>query len=497
MRGLLRALAVAAVGSGLVAGATHLPGRVDVTAATVDGALPPARPVALTRGGAVCPGPQDLGVTGLPAATTVRQRVDLLAAAPPAAALPAGTANAGNGTLAFGALPGRGALGSALSAGDHDRGSVLTAYVGSARSAVLDATGTLAPGVVALQRSLVNSGDGRGLITTACGPAAGESWLLGGGAQPGRRERVVLTNPGPNPVTVDLSVLGTRGPVPSPNGRGIVVAPYGRTVVLLDAIAGQEASPVLHVVATGGEVAAVLDDTWLDGVIPRGGDDATPAAAPAREQVIPAFRVGGPATVRVAVPGADEAVVQTRVLTPTGPRPIPRDAVVRVAGQSSRDIDVSALPAGAYAVQVRADVPVVAAAMTERRRKASGPSDLAWATSTPAIGQLAGSVLRNPGTKGVSASLDLAATGGPGSAVVTVVDTKGRVTTRTVAVPADGVAAVPLAGATSVWVHPAAGTVRAGVTSWKTDPLGVMLSSTPLLDQPLTELPMQVREQQD
>ena len=91
MRGLLRALAVAAVGTGLVAGATHLPGRVDVSAPTVDGAVPPARPVALTRGSAVCPGPQDLGVTGLPAATTVRQRVDLLAAAPPAAALPEGT----------------------------------------------------------------------------------------------------------------------------------------------------------------------------------------------------------------------------------------------------------------------------------------------------------------------------------------------------------------------------------------------------------------------
>ena len=182
MRGLLRALAVAAVGTGLVAGATQLPGRVDVSAPAVDGALAPARPVALTRGSAVCPGPQDLGVTGLPSATTVRPRVDLLAAAPPAAALPAGTAADGNGTLAFGALPGRSALGSALSAGDHDRGSVLTAYVGSPRSAVLDATGTLAPGVVALQRSLVNSGDGRGLITTACGPAAGESWLLGGGA---------------------------------------------------------------------------------------------------------------------------------------------------------------------------------------------------------------------------------------------------------------------------------------------------------------------------
>ena len=55
MRGLWRALAVVAVGTGLVAGATQLPGRVDVSAPAVDGALAPARPVALTRGSAVCP----------------------------------------------------------------------------------------------------------------------------------------------------------------------------------------------------------------------------------------------------------------------------------------------------------------------------------------------------------------------------------------------------------------------------------------------------------
>jgi hypothetical protein len=349
---------------------------------------------------------------------------------------------------------------------------------------------------VALQRSLTGSGDGRGLVTTACGPAAAEAWLLAGGAQPGRRERVVLTNPGPNAVTVDLEVLGARGPVPSPNGRGVVVAPYGRTVVLLDAIAGQENIPVLHVVASGGEVAAVLDDTWLDGVVPRGGDDAAPAAAPSREQVVPAVRVDGAASVRVAVPGADEAVVQTRVLTPRGPRPVPRDAVVRVAGHSSRDIDLAGLPRGAYAVQVKADVPVVAAAMVERRAKPKGPSDLAWSSSTPAISRLAGAVVRNPGTKGIAATLELAATGGAGSAAVTVVDTRGRVSTRTVAVPSDGVASVPLAGATSVWVRPTAGTVRSGVVTWRTDALGAMLSSTPLLDRPLTQRPVQVREQQ-
>ena len=51
----MRALAVAAVGTGLVAGATHLPDRLDVSAPTVDGALAPARPVALTRGSSSAP----------------------------------------------------------------------------------------------------------------------------------------------------------------------------------------------------------------------------------------------------------------------------------------------------------------------------------------------------------------------------------------------------------------------------------------------------------
>jgi hypothetical protein len=497
MKGLVRVVAVAAVGSGLVVGASRLPGSLNVSAPAAHDVVPAARAVALTSSTTVCPGPQDLGVTGLPGTSASHGRVDLLGAAPPAAALPAGIAGAGGGTLAFSALPGKGPLRTPLTGGDRDRGKVVTAYVSSAKSVVLDGTGALAPAAVALQRSLTGSGDGRGLVTTACGPAAAEAWLLAGGAQPGRRERVVLTNPGPNAVTVDLEVLGARGPVPSPNGRGVVVAPYGRTVVLLDAIAGQENVPVLHVVASGGEVAAVLDDTWLDGVVPRGGDDAAPAADPSREQVVPAVRVDGAASVRVAVPGADEAVVQTRVLTAHGPRPVPRDAVVRVAGHSSRDIDLSGLPRGTYAVQVRADVPVVAAAMVERRAKPKGPSDLAWSSSTPAIKRLAGVVVRNPGTKGIAAVLDLAATGGAGSAAVTVVDTRGRVSTQTVAVPSDGVASVSLAGATSVWVRPTAGAVRAGVVTWRTDALGVMVSSTPVLEQPLTERPVQVREQQD
>ena len=188
-------------------------------------------------------------------------------------------------------------------------------------------------------------------MTAACAPATAQSWLVGGGAEPGRRERVVLANPGPNPVTVDLDVLGTTGPVQSPNGRGIVVGAHDRAVVLLDAIAGTESAPVVHVTVQGGEVAAVLNDTWLDGVIPRGGDDAVPVVGPARQQVIAGVAIDGRAAVRVAVPGESEAVVQTRVLTSRGTEAIPADGVVRVPGGSTRDIDLSALPPGAYAVR--------------------------------------------------------------------------------------------------------------------------------------------------
>jgi hypothetical protein len=46
-------------------------------------------------------------------------------------------------------------------------------------------------------------------------------------------------------------------------------------------------------------------------------------------------------------------------------------------------------------------------------------------------------------------------------------------------------------------MRPGSGTVRAGVVTWRVDKVGVLISSTPLLDQPLTERPVQVQEQQD
>jgi hypothetical protein len=492
MRGLLRSSAVVAVGAGLVLGASYLPAPINLVHGTSPGPATKAHsePVPYTQ--SICPGPEALGIQGLP--DSLAQTVSVAAVAAPVAALPLGfTAGQGAGSLTISGL----GSGQWWTAPVTVRGQVVSGQISTAQSALISGVGAMAPGTVATQWSWTKTGDGRGLVTAACLPAAASSWLIAGGGEPGRLERLVLTNPGPNPVTVDLSVLGAGGLIDSPNGHGLVVAGYARTVVLLGAIAGSEQSPVVHVSVQGGEVAAVLSDTWLDGVVPRGGDDAVPVAAPAREQVIPGVPIQGRAILRVGVPGDSEAVVQARVLTASGPGAMLSAGVMRVAGHSTGDIDLSSLAPGAYAVQVRGDVPVVAAVMVERSRAAGAPSDLAWSVATLPIRALAGMALPASQDNGLIQRLDLAATTEPGSVLVTTVAAGGQVSTKEVAIAADSVSTLSLDGATSVWVTPGTGLVRAAVLTTATDARGVLLSVTPLADLTLTTTPSPLRQLPD
>lgn len=295
---------------------------------------------------------------------------------------------------------------------------------------------------------------------------------------------------------VDLSVFGVRGQIAAPEGQGLVVAGQSRVVILLDAFAGSEPSPVVHVAARGGRVSAVLNDSWLDGVVSRGGDDVVSQAPPAREQVIAGLPINGQAMLRLAVPGQNEAVVQTQMLTAAGPVPLQDNGVRRVAGRSTRDIDLGSLPPGAYAVRVRADVPVLAAAMVERRRSAGTPSDLAWSAAAAPITGIAGMALPAAQDKQVNQRLDLAATK-RASARVTMVGSAGRISTKTVAVAADSIATLSLNGAVSVWVTPVTGTVRAAVVSSVHDAEGTLLSVAPLAELALTSTPAPLRELTD
>jgi hypothetical protein len=346
----------------------------------------------------------------------------------------------------------------------------------------------MAPGIAATQGWLVPSGDQRSLGSAPCQQAGAEFWILAGGGAPGRQERLVLTNPGGNPVSVDVTLHGGDGPVASSNGKGVVVPAHGRAAVLLDSISGDLGSPAVHVVAQGGLVSAVVNDLWLDGTRAGGSDDATPSAAPSRVQVVPAVPVEGRAILRVAVPGSGEAVVQARVLTAQGPRALPSGAVVRVDGGSVADIDLSRLPAATVGIQVRADVPVVAAALTYRV-KGSAPGDLAWSASTEGLAGVAGLPLDSPGAGStpLSRNLWLTVTGDSAAVQVVTVDARGAVRSQTAQVPPDTTSAVPVAGATSVWVRrlSGAGEVHAGVVSWVNDAQGTLFTSTPLRDSAL------------
>ncbi len=492
MRGPRRSLAVVAVGAGMVLGATYVSGPINVAQQTRPGPAPKAHSEPVTVTQSICPGPEALGIAGLP--NLLAQTVSATAVTAPAASLPAGFATAhAAGSVTISGLP----SGGKWPAPATVRGQVVSGQISVAQSVLITGAGAMAPGTVATQWSWTKSGGSRGLVTAACMPAAASSWLIAGGADPGRRERLVLTNPGPNPVTVDLNVLGVKGPIQSPNGQALVVGGYARTVVLINAIAGSERSPAVHVTAHGGEVAAVLSDTWLDGVVPRGGDDTGSTAAPAREQVMAAVPIEGRAILRIAVPGDREAVVESRVLTARGPKALPSGGVTRVAGHCTRDIDLSSLAPGAYAVQVRADVPVVAAAMVDRRRAAGAPSDLAWSVASSPIRTLAGMALPAAEVKGLIDRLDLAATGHPASVLVTTVGAGGRVSTKEVAIGADSVSTLALDGATSVWVRSRTGLVRAAVLTSVTDIGGVLLSLTPLADLTLSTTSSPLREQRD
>lgn len=477
-KGIVRTVLAAGAGAGLVYAAMQAPGAIALGPSanadtSRDGGTSTVRSAAL-----VCPGPELKGLTGL---ADLPVDVTVAASAAPVRALTGLSLPQDDGGFAVTDLDG-----GSPRAKTTARGLVATARQSKATPVMVRGQQSMAPGLAAAQSWLVADGDHRGLGMTPCGQASADAWLVAGAGAAGRQERLLLTNPGENPVTVDLTLHGAKGVVDSPVGKGVVVPSQGRTVVLLDSISGTELSPVVHVVAQGGEVHAVLNDYWLDGSIAAGSDDAVAAAAPSREQVVPAVALAGSGALRVVVPGDGEAVVQARALTPSGPKALPQDGVVRVSGGAVRDIRLDRLPRGTYGLQVRADVPVVAGAVVQRRTASTATGDFAWTASTPALRGVAGAPLPAQllAGKPLNRSLALTSTGDSAGVEVVTTDASGKASSRRLTVGADSAATVDLAGATSVWVHRLSGKgqVRAGVVASGSDAKGELVSVMPLSD---------------
>lgn len=341
-----------------------------VVRAPQDGASSSAPHLVPLRSAALhCPGPETEGLAGVPAVAGGTTTV--YAAAAPAAALDQVMVVEGAGLMSVSATSAEQPL-----AQTSTRGAVVSTALAGPVAGEVAGSGSLAAGLAALQTWTRLDSDDRGLVATPCLAPTSEAWLVAGGGEPTRRERLVIANPGGNAATVDVTVFGVGGAIAAQGSSRLAVPPRGRSVVLLDAIAGGEVSPVVHVVASGGLVTAVIEDSWIDGAVGRGRDDAAPSAPPATDQVIPGVVVDGPGLLRVFVPGTSEAIVQARLLTPAGPTALPTNAVTRVPGGAVRDISLEGVTPGTYAVQLTSDHPIVAAALTHRRPDAAAPSDL-------------------------------------------------------------------------------------------------------------------------
>lgn len=480
--GVVRVGAVTLAAAALAVGATRVSGSVQLATPGERAGLPESSSVLVEESSLVCPGQQRLGAVGL---RDVRGSVTVAAAAPAPGVVEGLASGAGTVQLLSGARS------TGLAQGTTP-GAAVSAAAPGADLVMARATGTLAPGLVATQVWRHTGDDDRGLAVTPCQLPSSDVWLVGGGDGPSRTERVVVTNPGANAVSVSFEMLGRSGRIAAADDRSVSIPPLSRTVVSLDAIAPSEAGPVVHVSATGGVVTAVLDEQWILGATGRGIDDSTRAAAPATDLVVPGIETGGSSVwVRLANPGDTEALAQVRLLTATGA--VQPDALRAVRVPAGSTVDVAApVNAAAMGLGVRSDQPLVAAAWTERRATTGDRmGDFAWTAATPALHGVAGVLL--PGLSGTSKRVLL--TAGPAGAQVQVRLGSGPgAPVTTVSVPADSTRAVDAGSADGVWVVPRSGTVRGAVSVVGADAGVPFFGVAALSDAPVRAQSVPVRQ---
>lgn len=385
------------------------------------------------------------------------------------------------------------------------------------------ASGPAAPGFVASQGLRATGEDATGVAATPCGPPAADLWFVSGGGEPGRQERLLLSNPGSSPVSIDLTVLpgasadsaeqgatdttGTEGTGSDDTGSddaasedaasedtgpdaatSTVVVPAGeRRSVLLDGLAGTTAAQVVHLQSSGGVVSAAITDEWLEGVDPAGVEVSGPTSAPAQRLVVPANVNGSARGAVIGAPGEEDAVVEIRSLGEGGSTSV---EVVTVPAGSSVEVDLPTID-GLHSWALDADVPVVAASWTAVGSPSEGTGDVSWSVATPPVERLGGAALPPSLSDGSQMRVAVASAEATSVEVVTVRD--GAVSTQTIELQADHGGIVEVEeGASAVWVRPDGAAVHAaamisrpgGLTSVPLMPTPVSVRSVPVTPQP-------------
>jgi hypothetical protein len=278
---------------------------------------------------------------------------------------------------------------------------------------------------------------------------------------------------------VSITIYSENGVETAAGTDGIVVPPGGQRILSLAGFAPGLESPVVHVVSTGGQVSANLQESIVRTLAPGGVDTIGTSARPSTLAVIPGVVVTAHDAVDAAraIDGYQDARGVVRILIPAaGSHPVTISAYAEdgTAATSTSDLTVEGgivtdLPLGdfvegTWTITVSSDSPVLAAARTTTVTlggDAAGTSggsaqggdaaetlptvaatDLGWYASAPALhGTSLLSVAPGP-----SPTLHLVNTA-TADAVVSVDDLAGASTTVTI--PASTAVAVPVVAGSS------------------------------------------------
>jgi Family of unknown function (DUF5719) len=482
--GVLALFGVLVAAAGITAGASVLPVTLRPT-----GPVSESLPRSLSSPVLVCPGPETLlvpeGGEPIDSGGSVLFSALIATSAGPASAelkLFGGSSDVMNRAPV--SLPAGAPFlktGSSVKLDTGSAGTSIKALAGTTLGpAVLDSTtADTAPSLAAVQSTLARSGNLRGLAATACTAPSSDSWLVGGGTVDGERLRLLLANPASAAAVVDVDVRGPEGRVAAPSGEGVVVPAGAEVPIFIDALAPGLDRVAVHVTTRSGRVRATLHDSLLRGLTPAGTDDVPIAAAAARQQVIPGVSLvngygrtaddptaAGSTSVRIAVPGSEEAVVRVRLLDSSGAVELPRAAVVNIPAGGVADVPISGIASGTYTAVVDADVPVVAGARVGRGAGQAVPvSEFGWAAAARRLSGTGYAVLP-PGT---SSTLSLVAPGGAGGVAVQEVRYDG-----TLADPAE----VEMQGRTSATVQLSRAAVAVKLSDFSGGPVAGAIVTT-------------------
>lgn len=325
------------------------------------------------------------------------------------------------------------------------------------------ADAAMAPGWTVQQTTVVDSGNGHGLLGLSCVSPDSEFWFPGASTATGRQDYLHLVNPDDAPAVVDVELYGKDGLLKASTGDGITVPGGSAVPVLLSTLVADRAPDLtIHVVARSGRVAAAVQAT--DGKL--GADWLAPAADPGTALVLPGIPADA-TDVRLIIyaTGSDDADVTLKLATSTGPiTPAGHEALHVKAGMTTAvDLgDLTKGDAGSLIIgssDAHTPVPVVAAVRVTRGKGAKQEMAFLPATAridaraTVADNRARGSVLSLTAT-GAAATVKITSSAGSsgGTAATKTVTVKAGSTLATAPPPPSGAT-----GSFAVTVEPVSG----------------------------------------